>query len=154
MHSPTSLTNDAAYDVIIVGARPAGASTAMLLAHAGLRVLVLDRSAFGADALSTHAILRGGVASTIGAVFEDGRTVDSFATEMFIRNGVISHAGHAGFFTAEGRVGDRGRLEVSIGALGMTASADGQLSERQGSGTWQFPERGCSGRWLAERRSA
>ena len=74
--------------------------------------------------------------------------------EMFIRNGEISHAGHSGFFTAEGRVGDRGRLEVSIGALGMTASADGQLSDRQGSGTWQFPERGCSGRWLAERRSA
>ena len=74
--------------------------------------------------------------------------------EMFIRNGEISLAGHSGFFTAEGRVGDRGRLEVSIGALGMTASADGQLSDRQGNGTWQVPERGCSGRWLAERRSA
>jgi len=73
--------------------------------------------------------------------------------EMFIRNGEISHAGDSGFFTAEGRAGDRGRLEVSIGALGMTASADGQLSDRQGSGTWVFPERGCSGRWLAERRS-
>lgn len=36
------------------------------------------------------AILRGGVASTIGAVFEDGAVVDSFATEMFIRNGSIS----------------------------------------------------------------
>jgi len=36
------------------------------------------------------AILRGGVASTIGAVFEDGRTVDSFATEIFIRNGGIA----------------------------------------------------------------
>ena len=29
------------------------------------------------------------MASTIGAVFEDGRTVDSFATEMFIRSGRI-----------------------------------------------------------------
>jgi predicted DNA-binding protein with PD1-like motif len=36
------------------------------------------------------AILRGGVASTIGAVFEDGGTVDSFATEMFIRSGTIA----------------------------------------------------------------
>jgi predicted DNA-binding protein with PD1-like motif len=36
------------------------------------------------------AILCGGVASTIGAVFEDGRTVDSFATEMFIRSGRIA----------------------------------------------------------------
>jgi len=74
--------------------------------------------------------------------------------EVFIRNGEISHAGQWGFFTAEGRVGERGRIEVTIGALGMTASADGQLFERQGSGTWQFSERGCSGRWVAERRSA
>jgi len=36
------------------------------------------------------AILRGGVASTIGAVFEDGGDVDSFATELFIRNGIIA----------------------------------------------------------------
>ena len=38
------------------------------------------------------AILRGGVASTIGAVFEDDITVDSFATEMFIRSGRIAPA--------------------------------------------------------------
>ena len=49
------------YDVVVVGARPAGAATAMLLARAGLRVLVVDRSRYGADALSTHALLRGGV---------------------------------------------------------------------------------------------
>jgi hypothetical protein len=73
--------------------------------------------------------------------------------EVFIRNGEISHAGAPGFFTAEGRVGEQGRVEASIGALGLTASAEGQLSDRQGSGTWMFPERGCSGQWLAERRS-
>ena len=28
--------------------------------------------------------------------------------EVFIRNGEISHAGDRGFFTAEGRVGERG----------------------------------------------
>jgi len=49
------------YDVVVVGARPAGAATAMLLARAGLRVLVVDRSRYGADTLSTHALLRGGV---------------------------------------------------------------------------------------------
>lgn len=43
------------YDVIIVGARVAGASTAMLLARAGLRVLVIDRARRGSDTLSTHA---------------------------------------------------------------------------------------------------
>jgi 2-polyprenyl-6-methoxyphenol hydroxylase-like FAD-dependent oxidoreductase len=49
------------YDVIIVGARCAGASTAMLLARAGLRVLAVDRDAEGSDTLSTHALMRGGV---------------------------------------------------------------------------------------------
>ena len=49
------------YDVVVVGARPAGAATAMLLARAGLRVLVVDRSRYGADTLSTHALMRGGV---------------------------------------------------------------------------------------------
>jgi 2-polyprenyl-6-methoxyphenol hydroxylase-like FAD-dependent oxidoreductase len=49
------------HDVVIVGARAAGAATAMLLARAGLRVLVIDRSRYGADTLSTHALMRGGV---------------------------------------------------------------------------------------------
>jgi len=35
------------YDAIVIGARVAGAATEMLLACAGLRVLVVDRSAYG-----------------------------------------------------------------------------------------------------------
>jgi 2-polyprenyl-6-methoxyphenol hydroxylase-like FAD-dependent oxidoreductase len=46
------------YDVIVVGARCAGAATAMLLARAGLRVLAVDRQAYGSDTLSTHALMR------------------------------------------------------------------------------------------------
>ena len=42
------------YDVIVVGARVAGASTAMLLARRGLSVLALDRAEFPSDTLSTH----------------------------------------------------------------------------------------------------
>lgn len=55
------MANEATYDVIIVGARLAGAATAMLLARAGLKVLVIDRQPPGADTLSTHAFMRGGV---------------------------------------------------------------------------------------------
>ncbi|HEX6937542.1 MAG TPA: FAD-dependent monooxygenase [Actinomycetes bacterium] len=50
----------ASWDVIIVGARAAGAATAMLLARAGARVLVVDRARYGSDTLSTHALMRGG----------------------------------------------------------------------------------------------
>ena len=49
------------YDVVVVGARAAGAATAMLLARAGLSVLVVDRGRYGTDTLSTHALMRGGV---------------------------------------------------------------------------------------------
>jgi 2-polyprenyl-6-methoxyphenol hydroxylase-like FAD-dependent oxidoreductase len=48
------------WDVIIVGARVAGASTALLLAKAGLRVLCVERARFGSDTLSTHALMRAG----------------------------------------------------------------------------------------------
>ena len=49
------------YDVVVVGARAAGAATAFLLARHGLRVLLVDRSRYGADTLSTHALMRGAV---------------------------------------------------------------------------------------------
>jgi 2-polyprenyl-6-methoxyphenol hydroxylase-like FAD-dependent oxidoreductase len=49
------------YDVAVVGGRVAGASTALLLARAGLRVVVLDRSTYGSDTVSTHALMRAGV---------------------------------------------------------------------------------------------
>jgi 2-polyprenyl-6-methoxyphenol hydroxylase-like FAD-dependent oxidoreductase len=50
------------YDVIVVGARPAGSATAMLLARRGLRVLVVDRATFPSDTLSTHQVQLPGVA--------------------------------------------------------------------------------------------
>ncbi len=46
------------YDAIVVGARCAGAATAMLLAGFGLRVLVVDKNGYGTDTLSTHALMR------------------------------------------------------------------------------------------------
>jgi flavin-dependent dehydrogenase len=50
-----------AVDVVIVGARCAGAATALLLARAGARVLLVDKGVYGADTLSTHALMRGAV---------------------------------------------------------------------------------------------
>jgi flavin-dependent dehydrogenase len=50
------------YDVIVVGARCAGAPTAALLAGRGYRVLLLDRAVFPADKLSTLYIQQPGVA--------------------------------------------------------------------------------------------
>jgi 2-polyprenyl-6-methoxyphenol hydroxylase-like FAD-dependent oxidoreductase len=44
------------YDVIVVGARVAGAATAMLLARRGLRVLAVDRVSFPSDTISSHQL--------------------------------------------------------------------------------------------------
>jgi flavin-dependent dehydrogenase len=50
------------YDVIVVGGRVAGSSTAMLLARRGYKVLVVDRAAFPSDTLSTHQVQVPGIA--------------------------------------------------------------------------------------------
>lgn len=52
------------YDAIVVGARCAGAPTAMLLARMGHRVLLVDRSTFPSDMrLSNHLLWPSGVAA-------------------------------------------------------------------------------------------
>jgi flavin-dependent dehydrogenase len=49
------------YDVIIVGARCAGAATARLLAQRGHKVLMVDRATFPSDTISGHYITHIGV---------------------------------------------------------------------------------------------
>ena len=51
------------YDAILVGARCAGSSTAMLLARKGYRVLVVDKATFPSDTISTHLIHPPGVSA-------------------------------------------------------------------------------------------
>jgi 2-polyprenyl-6-methoxyphenol hydroxylase-like FAD-dependent oxidoreductase len=51
------------YDAIVVGARCAGAPTAMLLARKGYKVLVVDRARFPSDTISTHLLHPPGVAA-------------------------------------------------------------------------------------------
>lgn len=49
------------FDVVIVGGRCAGASLAILLGRAGLRVCVVDRAQFPSETLSTHGVQPCGV---------------------------------------------------------------------------------------------
>ncbi|MHA3978785.1 NAD(P)/FAD-dependent oxidoreductase [Halovulum sp. GXIMD14794] len=49
------------YDAIVVGARCAGAATAMLLARGGMKVLLADWAEPRSDTMSTHALMRGAV---------------------------------------------------------------------------------------------
>ena len=49
------------HDVVVVGARAAGAATALLLGRLGHDVVLVDRAVFPADTVSTHQIARPGV---------------------------------------------------------------------------------------------
>ena len=50
------------HDVIVVGARCAGAPLAMLLARAGHKVALADRASFPSDTMSTHFLWQRGAA--------------------------------------------------------------------------------------------
>jgi hypothetical protein len=50
------------YDVIVIGARAAGAPTALLLARKGYRVLLIDKAAFPSDCLNNYYIHQPGIA--------------------------------------------------------------------------------------------
>src|SRR5215475_11481160 len=54
-------SNRSRHDVVVVGARVAGAATAMLLARLGHDVVAVDQASFPSDAVSTHLIARSGV---------------------------------------------------------------------------------------------
>ncbi len=97
------MSND--YDVIVVGARVAGASTAMLLARQGHRVLLLDRATMPSDTVSTHALLRSGVAATnpVGA----GRSCPR-------RRDPADSPDHAGFRRRTHRLRPQGRLRDRV----------------------------------------
>ena len=65
-----------------------------------------------------HGRIRGGVGSLIGAVFDDGRTVEPFVTEVFIRHGVVAPG-------ADGLP----RADVDVGLVDHTGQmAEGRLA--------------------------
>jgi flavin-dependent dehydrogenase len=51
---PTVAPMTGEYDAIVIGARCGGSPTAMLLARAGYRVLLVDKARFPSDTMSTH----------------------------------------------------------------------------------------------------
>jgi 2-polyprenyl-6-methoxyphenol hydroxylase-like FAD-dependent oxidoreductase len=61
LHRSPVRSHPARADVVVVGARCAGAATALLLARHGHDVVLVDRSSFPSDTTSTHAFVRGGV---------------------------------------------------------------------------------------------
>jgi 2-polyprenyl-6-methoxyphenol hydroxylase-like FAD-dependent oxidoreductase len=100
------------HEVVVVGARCAGAATAMLLARQGHDVLVVDRASLPSDTLSTHALLRGGVVQLarwglLDAVVDSGaprvRTVTFHAPGGDVQRRVIKDRAGVDFLVAPRR---------------------------------------------------
>ncbi|HEV3362090.1 MAG TPA: FAD-dependent monooxygenase [Pseudonocardiaceae bacterium] len=77
---------DESFDVVIVGARIAGAALAAQLARQGRSVLVVDRAGFPSDTLSTHLIQVSGVRSMqrLGVLADLERTEAPFLTRAVV----------------------------------------------------------------------
>ena len=61
LQAPAALDwSSGSFDVVVVGARVAGAATALHLARTGHKVLIVDRAGPPADTTSTHALMRTG----------------------------------------------------------------------------------------------
>jgi flavin-dependent dehydrogenase len=114
------------YDVVVVGARVAGASTALLLARAGARVALVDRSPYGTDTVSTHALMRAGVLQLrrwdlLDEVVATGapavrRTTFHYSDGESVEVAIRTDAGVAGLYAPRRHVLDRILVDAAAAA--------------------------------------
>jgi 2-polyprenyl-6-methoxyphenol hydroxylase-like FAD-dependent oxidoreductase len=114
------------YDVVVVGARLAGASTALLLARAGARVALVDRAPYGTDTVSTHALMRAGVLQLrrwglLDEVVATGAPAVRFTTFHYsdgesVEVAIRTDAGIAGLYAPRRHVLDRILVDAAAAA--------------------------------------
>lgn len=132
-------------DVIVVGGRVAGAATAMLLARAGMRVTVLERSTYGSDTLSTHALMRAGVMQLsrwglLDAVVASGapavrRTTFHYADEESVEVVIRPNGGVDALYAPRRHVLDRLLVDAAVAAgaeVRHRVAVTGLLRDRAG----------------------
>ncbi len=112
------------YDLVIVGAGPAGLAAAVYAASDGLSVLVVERDLPGGQASHTSSIENFfGFPDGIGGAELArlaGRQAEGFGAELQLMRGVVGHA-----FDSEGRLtfqlegGDEAGADVALLAAGM-----------------------------------
>ena len=112
------------FDVVVVGARCAGAALATLLARAGLRVCVVDRARFPSDTPSTHAIQPTGVRvldrlGVLEPLLERTRPIDRTTVafnEVQVEVTGVSRVGGAPIVSARRVLLDQLLVEAAAGA--------------------------------------
>ncbi|CAN7767891.1 hypothetical protein [Variovorax sp. LjRoot178] len=114
---PDAETNFSLLQVTPTAARPGGLEALVVRVRPN-EDLCLALEAICAERNIRRGRIRGGVGSLIGSVFDDGRTVEPFVTEVFIRGGVIEPG-------TEGAL----RAEVDVGLVAHTGEiAEGRLA--------------------------
>jgi 2-polyprenyl-6-methoxyphenol hydroxylase-like FAD-dependent oxidoreductase len=111
--------------VVVVGARVAGAATALHLARAGHDVLIVDRAGPPGDTTSTHAVMRSGVvqlrrAGVLDRIVAAGtpaiRRVDLVFGDERISFGVADELGVDAYYAPRRTVLDTALLDAAVAA--------------------------------------
>jgi predicted DNA-binding protein with PD1-like motif len=115
--APDAETNFNLFQVVANAARPGGIEALAVRVRPN-QDLCLALEDICAERNVQRGRILGGVGSLIGAEFDDGRTVEPFVTEVFIRRGVV-----------ESRADKAPRAEVDIGLVAHTGEiAEGRLT--------------------------
>lgn len=113
------------WDAIVVGARCAGATTAMLLARQGHRVLMVDRAEFPSDTMSTLFIHQPGVAllekwDLLGSVAASGcppiRTVNYQVNDVRLTGPMPAYDGVDVAYAPRRRILDQMLVDAAVAA--------------------------------------
>jgi flavin-dependent dehydrogenase len=121
------------YDVIVVGARCAGSPTAMLLARKGYRVLLVDKTTFPSDTLSSHYIQQAGIVQLkrwglLDKLADSGCPQIQRATFNFLDSIVLTAWG----LPVEGVAGGYGPRRTVIDKILVDAAVEAGVELREG----------------------
>lgn len=109
------------WDVVVVGAGPAGCSLARELALAGARVLIVDRGELGRDKPCGEGLMPKGVRALVRAGL--GHLLDGTPRFEGVRFHVAGRAAAGRFHDGAGRGVRRDRLDAALAIAAVTAGA-------------------------------
>ena len=92
---------------------------------------------------------------SVRMVTEAGLCDKTYGYTLAIEDGSVRYIPEPGDAptTVTGQVGSDGSVDLDFRRSIAKADASGRLNANRGSGFWKLNMLGCSGRWVAERRS-
>lgn len=120
------------YDVIVVGGRCSGSPTAMLLAHKGYRVLLLDRATFPSDAPRCHFIQPPGIARLQRWLLLDNIRSSNCPYIPFVRFDVGTLALVSSPSSTSDQAGSYGPRRIVLDKILIDAAAHAGVEVREG----------------------